>query len=983
VLFINIYEAEYTEYTDLNFVTNDQARCKPASGPTMSTMDLSAHLQAVLLPWFQRQQQDDQPAVVVTNVMKQLQEEILSWQMQHAVSIRDATSTTTESSDEALAKALIYYMDCATAAVPSKVPLEVSDDLSPVERAYDLVIGLALSSTAVWHLVRDRVTTTYAVALLERVRVAACIFGGRAAAAAGGCSPEEESVLRTLLLQRTTDKSAAVRHAALRACRFLFYNDQSYFPLDVQDALLERLQHDTSAANRMAALSSLPLNLQTQPHWLDRVRDVSPKVRLAALARLSALARDSTFSSAEIRYLAQAGGLTGEAAWAVPEAAAPLCAATRRFLISLLPTVEACNPVLFLQRYVNIVHYDDNDDKVGPAICQVLWDYYHGEQDPWLSPADQRQFVAAMKQSLVAPVLVETTLATDTSTAATRMRLYQIYWWRQVVQRSGVMDDAVELPLLCDALQHYVTELVRILASGTAEEPMEAPTEDDEVVVDDEMAAMTLQDILITAAQELLKLMAHQCSASTLEEGARRHLVQQLTSLLSSLLIPDDLVEGAVQVLLAAHQDPANFVPTEYSAQSVVEQQLQENRAMRTLLILTTILNTDNFRPDRAQWLEFGATYIVPALQLGALVREAAVVCWTKLGLALDVRSVQSLAGPDDYLSQIVDNPAEPVSVRVQAILALADWCITAPSMLTPDLANSLCNLVNGHCQGNPSSHQNDSTVLACVAAEVLAKFLWSGKWSNTDDQTWLVPLWTLYFDPLMEKARLADEEDDETVPGSPRRVQQLLQVFFPAYARIQANHSNVLLSSLEPVLMQALACGGARKAAGKRHKAWPLLRMVDYLVETLASTATPAMYRRIAGAVVSVLMQARDASPAVRRDLCKLLETMPLDKAMDPVEVASLQDQVKQLLSGLSDAACRKSLSSFQAKLGEFLDGGAGEASTMDHLVERLQSVDIGATAGKENSQKATASGKRAVGKKPAAEKKPRGKSNRTLVEN
>jgi Nuclear condensing complex subunits, C-term domain len=972
--------AVYTEYPDLNFLS---LMTKPT---TMSTMDLSAHLQAVLLPWFQRQQQDDQAPVVVANVMKQLQEEILSWQMQDAVTIEDDASTTTESSDEALAKALIYYMDCATAAVPSKVPSEVSDDLSLVERAYDLVIGLAMSSTAVWHLVRDRVTTTYAVALLERVRVAACIFGGRAAAASVAC-PEEEAVLTTLLLQRTTDKSAAVRHAALRACRFLFYNDQSYFPLDVQDALLERLQHDTSAANRIAALSSLPLNLQTQPHWLDRIRDVSPKVRLAALARLAASARDSTFSSAEIRYLVQAGGLTGEAAWAVPEAAA-LCAATRRFLISLLPTVEACNPVLFLQRYVNIVHYDDSD-KVGPVICQVLWDYYHqqNQEDPWLSPADQRQFVAAMKQSLAAPVLVETTAtATDTSTAATRTKLYQIYWWRQVVQRSGGLEDAVELPLLCDALQHYVTELVRILASDTTEEPMETPTEeDDEAVVDDEMAAVSLQDVLITVAQDLLKLMAHQCTASTLEEGARRHLVQQLTSLLSSLLIPDDLVEGAVQVLLAAHEDPANFVPTEYSAQTMVEQQLQENRAMRTLLILTTILNTDNFRPDRAQWLEFGATCIAPALQLGALVREAAVVCWAKLGLALDVRPVQSLAGQDDYLSQIVDNPAEAVSVRVQAILALADWCITAPSLLTPDLAKSLCNLVYVHCQGNPSSHQNDTTVLACAAAEVLAKFLWSGKWSNMDNQTWLVPLWTLYFDPLLEKARLADD-DDETVPGSPRRVQQLLQVFFPAYARIQANHANVLLSSCEPVLMQALACGGARKAAGKRHKAWPLLRMVDYLVETLvASTASPppAMYRRIAGAVVSVLMQARDASPAIRRELCKLLETMPLDKVMDPVEVASLQDQVKQLLSGLSDAACRKSLSSFQAKLGEILDGGADEASTMDHLVDRLQSIDIGATAGKENSQKAAASVKRADAKKQPAEKKPRGKSNRTLVEN
>jgi hypothetical protein len=46
------------------------------------------------------------------------------------------------------------------------------------------------------------------------------------------------------------------------------------------------LQHDPSVTNRVAALDSIPVTLQTMDVILARVRDVKSKVRVAAVTTL-------------------------------------------------------------------------------------------------------------------------------------------------------------------------------------------------------------------------------------------------------------------------------------------------------------------------------------------------------------------------------------------------------------------------------------------------------------------------------------------------------------------------------------------------------------------------------------------------------------------------------------------------------------------------------------------------------------------------
>jgi hypothetical protein len=86
------------------------------------------------------------------------------------------------------------------------------------------------------------------------------------------------------LLPRFTDKAQLVRMAAIQAGTFFFKDDKT--DPDILMAMLWSLQHDPSVANRQNSCKVIPLNLETIDYLLPRVRDVSSKVRCAALERL-------------------------------------------------------------------------------------------------------------------------------------------------------------------------------------------------------------------------------------------------------------------------------------------------------------------------------------------------------------------------------------------------------------------------------------------------------------------------------------------------------------------------------------------------------------------------------------------------------------------------------------------------------------------------------------------------------------------------
>ena len=104
----------------------------------------------------------------------------------------------------------------------------------------------------------------------------------------------------SILLPRLTDKAQAVRCAAIRACSAFFVDagnsiseneteteDEASSLSEIRetilDALLGRMAHDPSFANRCAAIQSVPITEDTVPYLLERVGDVKEKVRVAAL----------------------------------------------------------------------------------------------------------------------------------------------------------------------------------------------------------------------------------------------------------------------------------------------------------------------------------------------------------------------------------------------------------------------------------------------------------------------------------------------------------------------------------------------------------------------------------------------------------------------------------------------------------------------------------------------------------------------------
>jgi hypothetical protein len=98
-------------------------------------------------------------------------------------------------------------------------------------------------------------------------------------------------VVKESLVPRLTDKSQAVRNAAIKACAN-FFNDSDEEKeanySDISDALIYSLTHDPSFANRSAAVQSVPVSEAMLPHILERVRDVKLKVRVDALDVLRA-----------------------------------------------------------------------------------------------------------------------------------------------------------------------------------------------------------------------------------------------------------------------------------------------------------------------------------------------------------------------------------------------------------------------------------------------------------------------------------------------------------------------------------------------------------------------------------------------------------------------------------------------------------------------------------------------------------------------
>jgi hypothetical protein len=183
---------------------------------------------------------------------------------------------------------LLQYMDAAIALEWN------ANSQDSIERVLELASALAVlrgeaSATEVLHRALE-----FSNVSLDRCRSHACRVMGNLALfiqqeqerSKSGASPSSwgSTVLgdiRPALEARLTDKSQAVRQAAIKASTACFED------LDESEALLEsllwNLWHDPSVANRVEALQAVPVNNETADHIIARIRDVKEKVRLQAL----------------------------------------------------------------------------------------------------------------------------------------------------------------------------------------------------------------------------------------------------------------------------------------------------------------------------------------------------------------------------------------------------------------------------------------------------------------------------------------------------------------------------------------------------------------------------------------------------------------------------------------------------------------------------------------------------------------------------
>lgn len=252
--------------------------------------DTAASLSSLLAPHFEDYQQTEAKSELdLQRRVKAIQKEIEKYnnsahQGEKPVSKeskqkgKKKSSAAASGTNENASLALLHFFECVISA-----PL-LSENKVGADNVLELTAEVAVASgNDITELVLQR-AMEFTNVLLERARCVACRFIGFLVKALMNKEVPKDDLLdkaSQVLLPRFTDKSQAVRQAAVEAGQY-FFKGSSTDP-DIMQATLFIVQHDPSVANRIAALESLPVNLETLDALLSRVRDVKSKVRSSAL----------------------------------------------------------------------------------------------------------------------------------------------------------------------------------------------------------------------------------------------------------------------------------------------------------------------------------------------------------------------------------------------------------------------------------------------------------------------------------------------------------------------------------------------------------------------------------------------------------------------------------------------------------------------------------------------------------------------------
>lgn len=464
--------------------------------------------------------------------------------------------------------------------------------------------------------------------------------------------------------------------------------------------------------------------------------------------------------------------------------------------------------------------------------------------------------------------------------------------------------------------------------------------------------------------------------SADIEEGSRLHLTTTLQSMLESIVMPDDLIEGCIETLQRIHRFESDFWETALSAVEALSSQadddgLSDNRCIRILSILCVVFEKSTSKLALSHVVKSFANHVEPAVtHENALVREAAISCFGKLGLFAKEETVVSEFKPK--LLEIASDESEKLSIRAQAILGLSDWSMVFANLLaaTNGGGTSSVETVISETMTHPELS------LACVAAEAACKLLLSGR---TSSSAWLAQLLVFFFDPRLGGGD--DEEDDDEAcreVGSLVRLPQILTQFFPLYCLRSQLGRNGLVGCVASALELISSKDGGKKKRGA--KAFPIAKMVDFVLATAIETEETLVVAakkggnelKVEGSSSSLLLAIQigtflachheNMGVTMLRALCKILGTAELDLEREKLEdLKVLVELMEDLGNMLTDETCLNHFASLNEVLDE-VDFSAQstrmdqeEEESLAQAVERVHITPSRGALDKENANHET----------------------------
>jgi len=583
------------------------------------------------------------------------------------------------------------------------------------------------------------------------------------------------------LLPRLTDKSQAVRKAAITACGS--FGDTMHS--EMLQSLLWSLNHDPSAANRSAAIESVPCNVNSIDHLIQRVRDIKVNVRVDAIDAIRTKMNVADMTYSQFCLLIQTG-LTDRCKQTQEATARLVCTSWIKF--------AKYDPIELIKVVGPIVNEEECEKIVG-----VLMNCDEAELLKDLSDPEIRAFQQGICHTPT--VLSHDFEMTPEAALFARVKASHSLKSKDISasKKADILFDVIpDIPLLCQAVDKLVQRFSEAVASdgeGTGE-----------------CESFLCRQLLQLAQLTDLK-----------EEGSRRHFNAAMKAMLSSVDTPDDLLEDCIKAMSKAHDREVDFLRnvakivddmTGGLAESYTE--VAEFTRLRIISILYVVLeNTSTVMATNPVLREFSSHITLAVNSADAMVRECGVGCLGRLAILSDESTVLSDFKP--LLLKVASTDNELMEIRAQAMLALCDLSLLFEGILNPD-PTSIVSLVSKFL------HHSQAGVVA-FAAEVGTKLLFSGK---VHDNAILAGLLVAFFDKSF--ADLAEEEDsDVTEVGSLVRMQQQLVVFFPAYSMKSKEGKLALISSIGPMLNMITA------TKTKRGSTWNVAKIVEYIVSTVA----------------------------------------------------------------------------------------------------------------------------------------------------